>query len=295
MPVISDTFGNHFLGTYLVPEGTISNQLADLMDAAVGAGNNAQSGVGTETMIAWRPNIGDETFTGTITTVVSGTTAAEEARFAQFLGDSTTTPGRFGYFRTGATGGTDLIDFDVTPDPSEGSLDGARNWATASNKSLGIFTYDDATNYHFSYAGILNNAPGYIYPTNSVIITLGSVGGTPYGRAIRPQSSSGNTVIEYTIDNNSNYTPVCSNGATIPTVTELYFRDDNAGSGYPATGFADNLLFARGAFVVGDPYFVEFVDGTDTITGDPILGSDFRFYICCGQIGSDYILMRVGE
>ena len=295
MPVITDGGTNHFLGTYIVPEGTISTQLTDLMDDAVGATNNAQSAVTTETMIAWRPNIGAETFVGAITTVVSGTTAAEEARFAQFLGSSTTTSGRFGYIRTEATGGAGLINFDVAPDPGEGSLDETRNWATASEKSLGIFTYTDSTNYHFSYAGILNNAPGYVFPTNSVIITLGSVAGTPYSYALRPQSTTGNAIVDYTTDANSNYTVVCSNGATIPTVTELYFRDDNAGASYPATGYGDNLLFARGSFTIGDPYFVEDVDGTDTVTSNDILSSSFRYFICVGQMGADYVLMRVGQ
>lgn len=294
MPVITDGSGNHFLGTYITPEGTISNQLTDLMDDAVGSGNNAQSGVGTETMIAWRPNIVEETFSGVITTTVSGANAAEEARFAQFLGDSTSTADRFGYIRTEATGGAGLIAFDVAG-AGESSLDKTRNWATASDKSLGMFLYDDANNYHFSYAAILNNAPGYVFPTNSVIITLGSVSGTPYGYALRPQSTTGNATVDYTTDANSNYTVVCSNGASIPTVTELYFRDDNPGTGYPATGYGDNILFARGAFTIGDPYFVESVNGSDMVTGDPVLGSSFRYFICVGQMGADYVLMRTGQ
>lgn len=294
MPVITDNNGNHFLGTYLVPEGVISTQLSDLMTDAVGAANQAQSTVGTDTMIAWRPDISNETFGGTISTVTSGATAMENARFAQFLGDSDTDADLFSYMRTEASGATGLIDLTVAG-AGESSLDKSRNWATASDKSLGIFLYEDAQNYHFSYAGILNNAPGYVYPTNSVLITLGVVGGTNYGGALRAQSTSGDGTVDYTTDNNSNYAVVCSNGASIPTVTELYFRDDNSGAGYPATGFGDNLLFARGTFTIGDPYFVEFVDGTNQITGNDVLGSPFRYYICVGQMGQDFVLMRVGE
>lgn len=292
MPVITDSVGNHFLGTYLVPEGTISTQLSDLMDDAVGAANNAQSPVTTETMIAWRPN--PATFAGSITTGVSGATAAEEARFAQFLGVSTTTPDRFGYVRTEATGGSGLINVDIAA-AGETALDKTSNWATASDKSLGIFMYEDSDDYQFMYAGILNNAPGYVFPTNSVFIVLGSVAGTTYSYALRPQSTSGNAIVEYVTDANSNYTVVCSNGASTPTVTELYFRDDNAGASYPATGYGDNILFARGSFTVGDPYFVESVNGSDVITGDPVLGSPFRYFVCVGQMGADYVLMRVGE
>lgn len=294
MPVINDSYGNYYLGTYISPEGFISNQLSDLMDAAVGSSNNTQSGVGTETLIAWRPNIAAETFSGVITTTVSGANAVENARFTQFLGVSSSTANRFGYIRTTATTGTGLIPFDVAG-TNETSLDKARNWATASNKSLGLFLFDDTNNYHFSYAAILNNAPGYVFPTNSVIITLGSVNGTPYGYALRPQTTAGSATVEYVTDANSNYNVICSNGASIPTVTELYFRDNNSFTGYPATGYGDNLLFARGTFNIGNPYFVEGVDGTNNVTSSNILGSDFRYFVCCGQMGNDFILMRVGQ
>lgn len=301
MAVITDGGDNHFLGTYITPEGVISNQLTDLMDDAVGADNNAANVTGSEAMIAWRPDDAgtSEVFTDTpIGTVVTSPTAAENARFAQFLGGSATTADRFGYIRnglgTGSTGGTDLIVFDVAS-TSETPLDKTSNWASASDKSLGMFSFDDTNNYHFHYAGILNNSPGYVFPTNVVMLTLGSVGGTTYGYALRPSATSGTGIQAIVLDSNAEYSVVCSNGATIPTVTELYFRDDNAGLSYPAVGYGDNIFFGRGSFVVGNPYFIESVDGANMITSDPVLGSSFRFAICVGFIGSDAVLMRVGE
>lgn len=301
MPVITDGGDNHFLGTYITPQGNISAELTDLMDDAVGSTNNDINLTGSEAMIAWRPNSpdGGETFTDTpIGTIVTSPTAAENARFAQFLGVSNTTSDLFGYIRTGlttgSTGGTDLIPF-LIGSTSETSLDKTQNWASASEKSLGMFAFTDTNNYHFSYAAVLNNAPGYIFPTNTVILSLGSVGGTPYGAALRPSATSGTGTQAIVLDANANYTVVCSNGATIPTTTELYFRDDNAGLNYPAIGYGDNIFFGRGAFTVGNPYFIEAVDGTNTITTDPVLGSTFRFCICVGFIGTDAVLMRVGE
>ena len=301
MAVITDGGDNHFLGTYITPEGVISNQLTDLMDDAVGSVNNDANVTGSEAMIAWRADDipTSETFTDTpIGTVVTAPTAAENARFAQFLGVSATTANRFGYIRnglgTGSTGGTDLIPFDLAA-TGEVALDKTSNWASASEKSLGMFAFDDTNNYFFSYAGILNNSPGYVFPTNVMILILGSVGGTTYEYALRPSATSGTGTQDLILDANANYTVVCSNGATIPTVTELYFRDDNAGLSYPAVGYGDNIFFGRGSFTVGNPYFIEFVDGTDTITGDPVLGSAFRFAICVGFIGADAVLMRVGE
>ena len=302
MPVITDTFGNHFLGTYITPEGSINTQMGDLMDDAVGAANNDVFTSGTEILVGWRPDPVVETNEQLADAIsissLTGNTI-QHCRFGQFIGEAdVSAPNTFGYLRTDNDDSTsnlitDLITFTATAGETAGSK--TRNWATASARSLGIFLYTDADNYHFSYAGILNNAPGYVYPTNSVIITLGRASATDYGDAIRIGAIGGSTSQDITVDANSNYSTVCQNGATIPTATEVYFRDDNAGLNYPAVGYGDNLVFARGAFTIGDPYFVEDVDTGDIITSDPILGSTFRFFICVGQMGADYILMRVGQ
>lgn len=295
MPVINDPNNeNFYLGTYLVPEGNLQSPILSLVTAAMGADNVGQSAIGSETLIAFREATSPEVFTDTISTASAGASAIENARYALFVGDSSTTPNRFGFIRTSATGSTGLIPLDV-PSAGASSLSKAKNWATASNKSLGMFSYDDAQNYTFQYAGRLNNTPGYVFPTNSVLLTLGVSGGTSFGKALRPSSTSGVSTVEYALDNNANYGSNCSNGATTPTVSELYFRDDNATNAYPAIGYGDNLLIARGTFVVGNPYRVIVVDGTDANTEDPLMGSTFKYYVCVGQIGAHNVLMRVGE
>lgn len=293
MAIINDPNGtNFYLGTYIVPEGSLQSQLLPLMQAAVGTANTDQSPVGSETAIGFRAS--SDVFTGTISNAISGATAFENARYVLFLGDSTTNPGRFGYIRTEATGATGLIPLNI-PAANADSLSKVRNWATASDKSLGIFTYTDALNYTFQYVGELNNAPGYVFPTNSLLMASGMSGGTSFGAGLRPLSTTGLNTASYALDNNANYSSACTNGASSPTVSELYLRDDDVATGYPAVGYADNLLVARGSFIIGNPYNVIVVDSNDLSTTDPLLGSTYRYYICVAEIGAHYVLMRVGQ
>lgn len=295
MPIINDPNGlNFYLGTYLVPEGNLQSTILSLTTAAFGATNTAQSAIGSETLIAFREASSPEVFTGTISNASAGATAIENARFGMFIGDSSTTPNRFGFLRTTATGASGLISLDI-PSADAVSLSQAKNWATASEKSLGLFSYTDAQNYTFQYAGRLNDTPGYVFPTNTILLSMGLSDGTSFGKAFRPLSTSGVSTEEYTLSTNANYSSNCTNGATTPTVSELYFRDDNSTNAYPAVGYGDNLLVARGTFVVGSPYRITVVDGDDANTSDPLMGSTFKYYVCVSQIGAHYIMMRVGE
>lgn len=295
MAIITDpNLENHYLGTYIVPEGNIDNDLIALMQAAVGNVNALQVTTSVRTAIAFRPASPLETFSGAIDTSTTGGDTFANARYVLFLGDSADTYNKFGYIRTENTGINGLIPLQI-PGSNVQSLSKTRNWATASSSSLGIFCYDDPQNYTFQYVGTLENSPGYIYPTNSVLLAMGMSAGVEFKKAIRPQSTSGSAAIDYTLTPSANYSSNCSNGATTAVTSEMYFRDDNSAAFYPAVGYADNLLVARGSFTIGSPYNIVGINGNNAQIADPILGSDFKYFICVGKVGNHYILMRVCE
>lgn len=261
--------------------------------------------------VAWTPNIGAETLTGTINNSDNNFsttgTIHPNARFRHLLtggaGGSTS-----GYARLNSSStGTTTINGEalgITSSTLSTSLSGSQCWVVATDHSLATFVFKDVDNYLFVSTGVYDNSSGHTFPDDT--FCLCSIKSTAVHKAAISSQNNFNQTTEVGIHEfgaltgnvppNYDHTP--TSGST-GDAWELYLRRSDNDF---ATGIVPNCIQVDQS--VGGALAIGTIKNFDNITqgNDSIMGSTQDYFIKVGEYGvtdltggGDSIFMRISS
>lgn len=142
----------------------------------------------------------------------------------------------------------------------------------------------------FSASSPYRTSVAYIIAANAY--EASSSGYYTYGYHCEQEADGFDTPIRFLTSGSANYSVTCQSGAT-PTstwATNLVLIDSTASPQNYAMGSVPNLLLGKGSLTIGQVYKVAGVGRGEANTNP---NTEQEFFICCGNWGTDKLLMRV--
>ena len=298
MPITNDTFGNFYIGNFIVGDIVNWTEVLSCFRQALGSNDRANLNTSSvnEARIEWRPNLINETLIGGIAipsdTKITNTTFSPELKPNSRIS--------FAYAGNNASlghslfpnGGMTNIVFPTHSAISINSTDAM--WVVANKQSISYFIYRDSSNYHFFSQGFLLNS-SLPFPQNaySVFVTY-SYGNSYYRYQARGFAG---TVVK-TMHNTgvkANYNHIkLSNGLPTQSEVELYLRDASTDIpyGYVPNVFKWKVDGEEVGLAIGDVVRLNMANATGEYAGQ---GNIFCKIVGRIDETGDYLLMKIAN
>jgi|GEM_PF-3025612 len=309
MTIFNDAFGNYYIGSKF---GTTPINWAEILTCirqALGSNDRANGTLVDGPVfffrIDWRPNITQETLTGTITTpgFNSWPTAfnPNTTRFIFQMGDGSNYTNSFNasvitHGNLGRAYGSVAV-----MNPSTNSQ--VICWMVANNSSFSIFIFKNALNYYFFSNGVLSNSD-FAFPLNSYCFYTGRASEGFSNSLLQNQCSAGTLVDNLLVATTgaiANYAHTKINGTATQSEVELYLRRPTLNTvplGYIPNVFKWKVDGTEPAPQLGDIVSLNMANATSAYKNHGVIHC-----VVVGRLGNtnaldltgDYILMRVAN